>query len=81
MLLSDFPAFLFTLGCHYSHANANVGVEEVKCLLCVQQVWSSGRVGYIPMYFIVEEQIGSFHFQNSSLNGLGNRQLYTADIM
>ncbi|KAK7469776.1 hypothetical protein BaRGS_00036203 [Batillaria attramentaria] len=40
-------------------------------------VWSSGRVAYIPMYFVAEEQIGTFQFQHSSLNGHGGRQLYT----
>ncbi|KAK7109526.1 aladin-like [Littorina saxatilis] len=43
-------------------------------------VWSSGRVSYVPMYFVLEEQIGSFQFQSSSLNGHGIRRLYT-DLM
>ncbi|XP_076470400.1 aladin-like [Babylonia areolata] len=51
---------------------------EKGALLTV--VWSSGRVGYIPMYFVVKEKIGSFQFQHSALNGHSSRQLYT-DLM
>ncbi|KAL8623833.1 hypothetical protein ACOMHN_058863 [Nucella lapillus] len=51
---------------------------EKGALLTV--VWCSGRVGYVPMYFVVKERIGSFQFQHSALNGHSSRQLYT-DLM
>ncbi|PVD30371.1 hypothetical protein C0Q70_09636 [Pomacea canaliculata] len=40
-------------------------------------VWSSGRVGYVPMYFVVEEHIASAQFQHTAVNGHSTRQLYT----
>lgn len=37
-------------------------------------VWSSGRVGYVPLFFVIEEKIATFHFQNtSSFNGHTSR--------
>lgn len=52
--------------------------KKLSGLLLVLQVWSSGRIGYIPLYFVATAQVEQERFpQQIPINGQAQTFLYS----